>query len=282
MKHAKTFVEGFDGLKLFSQHWLPDDAPKAVLALTHGVGEHSSRYPTLVNALTAAGVAVYAYDQRGHGRSEGARGAVNNWSDLRRDCALHWQRTRAAQPDLPLFAMGHSMGGLVVAEALLRLKPDGLRGVILSAPALGQTAVSPLLVMAARVLNKVAPRTPLQSGLDVNAISRDPAAVRAYSVDALNHGVITPRLGMEMLAAQAFCNAHAAQFAYPLLVLHGEADAIVPERFSAAFFNAATSSDKTRIVYPGGFHEPHNDTQRAQVVADVADWLMAHTKTPLP
>ncbi len=275
MKHQEGTLSGTAGAELFTQSWQPDGEPRAVLAIVHGIGEHSGRYPNVVDTLVARGLAVYGYDHRGHGRSTGQRGHITRWSEFRQDLGLFLARVRQEQAGRPLFLMGHSLGGLIVLEYVLH-DPNGLRAVVASAPAVAQTGASPLLVALSRIMSRLAPTFSLDTGLDASAISRDPAAVRAYTNDPLVHGKATARFGAEFVEAMAWVNAHAVEFQPPLLVIQGTADRLVPAAAVRAFFERVPVADKEFHEYEGYYHECHNDVDWEKPVGELADWLEQH------
>lgn len=275
---TETF-QGAGGLELTYQSWSPDPEldQRAVLVIVHGLGEHSGRYENLVKYLLPRGIAVYSFDLRGHGRSPGKRGHVNAWSEIREDLGAFLSLVGRQEGDLPRFLMGHSLGGLIVLEYILRQSGDaGLQGVIASGPGLSTEGLSPMLVKISGLLSRVWPTLSLPTGLDVPGISRDPAVVQAYQNDPLVHGKATPRSAVEAFAAIRWTLDHAAAWSLPLLVLHGEADRLVPAEASSAFFDRVPIADKQRIEYAGGYHEPHNDINHEQVTADLENWLNRH------
>lgn len=274
MQHQENTFRGSEGLALYYQAWLPDTPAIGVLVIVHGHGEHSGRYTHVVDHLVPQGFAVYALDHRGHGRSPGQRGYVNNMADFRGDVAALVQLAAAAQPNLPLFVMGHSLGGLIILDYVLH-QPEGLRGVIVSAPAVGSVGVSPILLQVSRVLSRVWPTFSLETGLDVKGISRDPQEVKAYQNDPLVHGKGTARLATEVMDTAVYCQENARTLQLPLLMIHGAADIITSPTDSRRFFDNVSGSDKTYIAYEGGFHESHNDIHYQQVVVDISAWLMA-------
>lgn len=276
MIHSEDTVRGYAGVNLYYQRWLPDTTPRAALAIVHGFGEHSGRYTNVIHRLVPAGYALYALDLRGHGRSPGQRGYVNRWTDYREDVGAFVRLVGEREAGRPLFLMGHSVGGLIVLE-YAEQHPDGLRGVIASAPVLGQPGVSPALLTVARLLSRVAPRFSLNVGLDVTAISRDPAVVEAYRKDPLVHGKGTPRLSTELAGAVARTQAGAATWTLPLLIIHGAADRVAPAAASRAFFERVPATvDKVRVEIAEGYHEPHNDTSKQQALDILQDWLDRH------
>lgn len=274
MRHYEHQLTLPDGSQRFAQAWEVAQ-PRAVVALVHGLGEHSGRYTNLVPALNEHHISVYALDHLGHGRSPGKRGFVQRWSDLTDgvDALVGWARTQAGNQ--PLFVYGHSLGGLIALDYTLDHQ-GGTRGLILSAPGLSSDGLSPVLVTASKILSRVAPGLALATGLPVTGISRDPAVQAAYTNDKLNHAVGTPRLATESFAAVKRVRARGADLRLPLLLIHGAADPIVPLQASTTFFNTVASSDKTLIPYLDVVHEPHNDLGWQQVVADVTNWIGIH------
>jgi len=274
MNHLESKFTGAGGLELFHQIWQADASPKAHIALVHGIGEHSGRYPNVAAHFPPRGYTVHGFDLRGHGRSPGRRGHINAWSEFREDVRAYIRMISAQAEGKPVFIYGHSLGGLIALEYVLHY-PDLLQGVIASAPAVGQSAISPVLIFLSRVMSRVMPTFSLQTGLDATAVSRDPAVVNGYA-DPLVHSFASARFGTEAMAAQAWTNAHAPDLKLPLLIVHGEADRIMPPASSRAFIERVSSPDKTRLGYEGGYHEPHNDIQHAQVMQDIEAWLEKH------
>lgn len=280
MLHQEGTFFGHDRLELYYQCWLPHDNPIASLVIVHGLGEHSGRYLNLVNELVAHGYAVYAFDNRGHGRSPGQRGFVRRFAQFRGDLeSFVQQMDKPEQLIRPLFLMGHSLGGLIAADSVL----DGLagfRGVVLSAPALDSGAISRWLMIASKILSRIWPSLSVKTGLDVSRLSRDPAALAKRKQDPLIHGLGTPRLATESSRAMERCARNVHQLQTPILILHGTADRITSPQRSREWFQQLTVSDKAYIAYEGGFHESHNDVHKDQVVTDVRKWLDAHLATP--
>lgn len=275
MKHAEGTFTGFNNEQLYYQVWRPEAEPVATLVIAHGLGEHGGRYMNVVEALLPQGYVIYALDHRGHGRSPGQRGHIGQWTELREDLRAFVLLVQQLEAGRPFFLMGHSMGGCVVLEYVLHY-PDGLTAVVASAPAVGTLNIPPVLAFMSRLLSKVLPRLSINSGLDITAISRDTAVVDAYRRDPLVHGKGTPAAAVAFMEAATWAMAHAADFARPLLLLHGDADRLVDVSSSQQFYAKVQHPDKKLAIYPGGYHELHNDWPKEQMVADLASWLAAH------
>ncbi len=279
MSHQEGTFKAAGGVELYYQGWQAEKS-KATIALVHGFGEHSGRYNYLVDALLPVGISFFAYDQRGHGRSPGKRGYVASWSELDEDCAAFVQLVIGKTGRTPLFLMGHSMGGLValhfVTQHSEQLAQLGVACVITSAPLLSQATLPPLIKLASRILLYVKPDLAVKTGLDANSISRDPAEVARYVNDPLVHSFGTPKLGAEIEGAQQRTLASAQNLSLPLLVYFGTGDQLVPNEGARRFYAAAASLDKTLREYPNGFHELHNDLDRATLFSELIRWIETH------
>lgn len=273
--HAEETLVGAGGLRLVARRWLPPLSRGAVV-LVHGVGEHSGRYVHVAETLASRGLAVFAYDHRGHGRSPGRRGHIDAWREYRDDLAacLAWAAGRV--PAAPRFLYGHSLGALIVLDYVLH-RPQGLAGAVVSAAPFAPVGLAkPALVALVRLLSGIWPRCTLRTRLDPAALAHDERTVAAYRADPLVHGVATARWGAEVLDRIAWVNAHAADLRLPLLLLHGEADPLHDVEGARRFYAQVPVADKSLRVYPGVRHEPHNDVARAVVLRDVIEWLEAH------
>jgi alpha-beta hydrolase superfamily lysophospholipase len=214
------------------------------------------------------------YDLRGHGRSGGRRGHVTQFKEYLDDTAqfLDWARLQAR--GLPLYLLGHSMGGLIAALFVEQRRPADLAGLALSAPFLRLAAPVPRYKLAlAHVASVVVPSLDVGNTLDAAGLSHDEEVVAAYRADPLNHGVATARWGTEMLSAQKSALAHAGRITQPLLVMAGGDDPVAHPDAARELFAAATSRDKRLLIYPGFFHEIFNEAARDEPVADLLAWL---------
>lgn len=275
MEHSTGTFSGSDGIGLYYQRWRPGAAPRAALAVVHGFGEHSGRYGNVVNRFVPKGYAVYAPDMRGHGRSPGQRGHLDHFAQVRGDLRAFLDLVHREEAGRPVFLLGHSLGGLIVLNYALH-DPSGLVGVVASGALLSQPGVSPILLSLSRLLSRVWPRLSLNVGLDATALSHDQAVVDAYVHDPLVHGKGTPRLSTEITAAIEWTQAHAADWALPLLMVHGGADRLCAPEAGRLFFDNVPFADKERIEYEGFFHELFNEVGKERVLADVEAWLERH------
>lgn len=261
-----------DGQVLVRRHWALPGAHRAVL-LVHGLGEHSGRYRHVATWFNARGYDVMAYDQRGHGLTPGPRGALSREDDLLSDLAAVYADYAAQAPALPLL-LGHSMGGLVAARAVLdgRVTPAAL---VLSSPAF-RSHEAPWLQSLAAVLSRTLPNLPLRTGLALDHLSHDAAVIAAYRDDPLCSGRITPRMADFIFRAGPSCIADAARLPVPTLLLAAGADRLVDPAGSREFASAAWSSPHlTTRHFDTLYHELFNESEpgRSQVMKQLGDWL---------
>ena len=266
-----------DGLKLQGREWPCADVPGTVL-IVHGLGEHMGRYAHVAAHLNGWGWNVVAYDQRGHGSSEGGRGALADGSALLGDLALVIDRVRAAHPG-PLVLLGHSMGGLVAARFCaegLASKPAAwhraVDALVLSSPALdpGMNAAQKLLLA---VLGRLAPNLAVNNGLKPAWISRDPAVVKKYVSDPLVHDRVTPRLVRFIVDAGQQVLQQAACWNVPTLLLYTGSDRCVAPAGSAAFAQAAPKATVASREFTPLFHEIFNEPEQGDVFEVLRGWL---------
>jgi len=272
-RHEDGRFTGVGGLEIYWQAWLPAGTPQAIVTIAHGGAEHSGRYAWTAGQLTVRGYAVYAIDHRGHGRSAGPRAYVDRIDNAVADLHTLDGIARERHPGMPVFLLGHSMGGLIALAYALRHQ-DELAGMVLSAP-LAVLEVNPAARFGGRLLSTVAPRLPVYK-IDGTTVSRDPAVVRAYDDDPLNHrGMLPARTVGEIAATVDTFAERLPELRLPILTVYGSGDRLVDNRGSQLVDERSSSEDSTLIAYDGLYHEVLNEPERDQVIADVAGWLDA-------
>lgn len=273
MTHTEWNFAGDGGLVLYAQSWQPEGPPRAVVAIVHGIGEHSGRYGSFVDHLAGCGIAVCGFDHRGHGKSPGRRGHIDSWSQYREDVRAFLRHCRERIPDCPVFLYGHSMGALVVLDYVIAHE-EALHGLMVSGVPLQPAGVAKRhLVAIARILSRVLPSFSISLGLDARGISRDQATLEAYRKDPLVHPRASMRWGTEILATIDRVRARTGEIRLPILILHGEADPINSVEGSRELYDGVRSTDKHLRIFPDTLHEPHNDLDRASVSAAVERWI---------
>lgn len=275
MNSYELKCKAHDGLDLFGQGWEPEQrAPKAVVCLVHGLGEHTGRYDHVGGFFTKAGYAMLGFDLRGHGRSGGQRGHASSIEDYLKDIDLLLAQARLRYPGLPLFLYGHSLGSVLTLHYCLQRKPD-LKGVIVTGAALHNSLeLQKVKVALVRALGTIAPRLSLPNDLDVNMLSHDPSVVQAYLNDPLVHDRVTTSFGKLLLPVLRWTLEHAAEFPLPLLMMHGKQDQIALPSSSIEF--AAPLKEKcTLMLWDGMYHEVHNEPQKNEVLDAMVIWMDA-------
>ena len=273
--HGTGRFSGSGGIELFRQWWRPAGGkPRAVCVNLHGLGDHSGLYAELAEALPPRGIALHAYDHRGHGRSAGQRAYIRRWDDYLGDLAAFLAIVSAEEPGLPLFVIGNSLGGLIALDFAIG-RPAGLHGVIAAAPPLGAVGVPPILMALGRVMSRIWPRFSLEVGMDLSGLARDPAIAAELVADPLFHRRGTARLSTEVTAAIERVQRTAAALQVPVLLLHGAADRMVPPEGTREFFQRLTVADRTLLEYPHAYHALFADLDADVVLRDLAGWIEA-------
>jgi alpha-beta hydrolase superfamily lysophospholipase len=271
----RSMFKSKDGLDLYEYRWAPPGEPKAGVVIVHGYADHGGRYAWVASCLNRRGYSVRAFDLRGHGRSQGERAFIHAFERYLDDLDTYMARVRSEPAKRPLFLMGHSMGGLIVALHAATRKPD-LRGIILSSPLLKVSdKVSPLLQKISGIVGALLPRLAVLP-LDTDAISKDRAAVQAYISDPLvYHGKILARTGAEMTRGTKLIQRNMETVSLPLLILHGAADRLCDIRGSEDLYRRSPSADKTLRRFEAGCHELFNDAEKDGFITEIVEWLDA-------
>jgi acylglycerol lipase len=269
--HKEHSWKTFDGLLVFAQAWQPAGAAKAVIALVHGIGDHSGRLPFLVESLTAAGYAVSAY-----GKSEGPRVHTPSYESLLHDLDVHLEKTRELFPGVPLVLYGHSFGGAQALCYVMKRRPT-LACVVASSPGLASGVRQPAMKVAAgRLLSRIAPTLHIPLGSPLSSLSHDSEWIAATERDPLFSATLSARVAIEQLDTNQWILAQTS-FPLPLLIMQGTADRHVDPQVNIAFARRLTG-DVTLKVWEGLGHELHNELAREEVLAYVRAWLDAHVK----
>jgi alpha-beta hydrolase superfamily lysophospholipase len=277
-EHLEYELRTADGVELAGQAWMPPDL-RAVVALVHGLAEHSGRYAFLAGRASQRGFGVVSADLRGHGRSPGERSYVERFDDYLLDADALLLKARELAAGRPVFLMGHSMGGAIALRWMAQRRQP-VAGLVLSSAALKIGGdVSRLLLALAPLLSRVAPHL-RGKRIDPAWISRDPAAVAAYVADPLVSLLAPPaRTGAELLLAMAANRAAAGALTAPVYLFHGDADRLTDPAGSRETYQLWGGPDRTLRLWPGSRHETLNDLDREAVAAELLDWVVARAGT---
>lgn len=273
------YLDSDDGLSLyFRERVLPGAHAHAVVV--HGVSEHYGRYRWVEQRLAQANIGFSMMDLRGHGQSEGTRVHVDSFDDYLGD--LDKLVARAERHGVPLFMIGHSLGGLIAVRWAQTRRPlaGRLRGLVTSGAALKATLKPPAPVFfMLQQINKLYSRTPLPGLVPVDKICRDPEIVRRYTTDPLVHKNLTTGFGIASMRAMDAALADAHRIDIPTLTMHGADDALVHPSASTELHAGLSHADKTLEILPGLYHELFNEPEREQVLARVTSWILARAGT---
>lgn len=261
-----------EDLTLFTSKTILNNA-KGIVVLVHGLNEHCGRYDHVVSKLNDWGYSVYRYDNRGHGRSGGRRGYIDDFQLFIDDADLIVDRAKAENPGKPVFMLGHSMGGFITACYGVKYK-NKLAGQILSGP---PTIIMPTVEPLVDFDYKSQSLTMIPNSLG-NDVSRDPAVVKAYAEDPLNLKEFTMMLmGEIFIRGMKWLIEKTPSYDYPCLILHGGDDKIVTPDSSRSFYNKIASTDKELKIYSGLYHEIMNEPEKNIVLEDgIHSWLETH------
>ena len=261
------------GVRIVYDTWTPDQPPRGVVVLAHGYAEHARRYDHVVARFADAGLLTYALDHRGHGRSGGKRVHLREMAEFTADFHTLVGIAADEHPDRPRIVLGHSMGGGIVFSYGVE-HPGDYTAMVLSGPAVdAQASVPPVKLRAAKVLGRITPGLPVEN-LPADAVSRDPRVVAAYEADPLvYHGKMPAGIGRALIGVGETMPKRAAAITAPLLVVHGEADRLIPVQGSRRLLECVGSTDAHLKVYPGLYHEVFNEPEQALVLDDVTSWI---------
>ena len=266
-----TFLSD-DGLTIFYRRWRPVEV-QAVFIVVHGLGEHSGRYFNPVYYFTPRGIALYALDHRGHGRSTGKRGHISRFDEFINDLRKFILLVQEKEKDKKLFLPGHSMGGLISLAYTLRY-PDELSGVIVSSPALKvNIKVSMIKTTVGRLVSNLFPAFTMGNEIHPHLLSHDPEVARTYLDDPLVHNRVSARFFTEFMKAMDETIQGAHRLTLPCLVLQAGGDELVAPEGSREFFERVELEDKQFRMYDGFYHELFNEVEKEKVFRDIEEWI---------
>jgi alpha-beta hydrolase superfamily lysophospholipase len=261
-----------DGINLRGFKLLTQGNCKAVIALIHGMGEHSLRYLHVAKFFADHGIATMGVDLRGHGKSDGKRGHTPNYETLMKDIECFLKKVKQEFPQLPIIIYGHSMGGNLTLNYLIRKQPE-LSAAIVTSPYLRLAFEPPKWkVVLGKMSAGIFPSLSQPTGLETAAISRDKKVVKGYEVDELVHDKITSTFFVNVHFAGPFAIENAAKIKTPLLLMHGLEDRLTSPDGTKEFMQNA-GSNVTVKYWTGLFHEIHNEPEQQEVFQTELDWL---------
>ncbi len=259
----ETYLPSFDGTRLFLKTNVPATS-KAIIVIVHGLCEHLGRYEYVTQRLIDRNFGVYRFDHRGHGKSEGKPVFYNDFNEMIDDVNCVVEQAKQEHPTLPVFLIGHSMGGLAVTTYGMKY-PNHVKGIVASGAVSRFNRAFP-----------IPPNMPVDAYFpnELGAgVCSDPAVVEAYNQDPLVAKQISFGLFYCLFAAVDWNKQNSSQFVDPVLLLHGCHDGLVSEKDSRELFGDIASQDKTLKIYAFLFHEIFNEPSKDEVIADAIAWL---------
>jgi acylglycerol lipase len=265
--------ESEDGLSIFFRSWRPTMRPRGAVVVVHGFNAHSGYYAWVAEQLVTAGLAVYALDLRGRGQSDGERFYVESFAEYVGDVSTFVTLVKGREPELPVFLLGHSAGGVVSCLYCLDHQQE-LAGLVCESFAF-QVPAPDFALAVLKGLSHVAPHAHVLH-LKNEDFSRDVHVVATMNADALiAHETQPTETVAELVRSDERLKKDFAQITLPVLILHGTADKAARPAGSQLFFDTVGSVDKTVKFYDGGFHDLRNDVDKVEVMGDITAWIAA-------
>ncbi|WP_040205865.1 alpha/beta hydrolase [Neobacillus jeddahensis] len=262
---------GVDEIDLFFRVIEPLTAPKAAVIVVHGHGDHSGGLQNISESLVANEYIVYAFDLRGHGKSAGKRGYIQSWDEFSGDLHEFRKLVSLDQPELPLYIVGHSIGGLMTLEYALE-HSVGISGIMAISPAISYEA-TPFEQLGISLMGKVKPDYRIKKPGRIRLLKKKSAMRIQYESDSLRHNIVTPGLGRSLMQTISRVVNQASLITVPVLLQYGLDDKITPLTKLRHFFNLVSSQDKQLVEYPSARHRPFDEAGKEKFLEDLVRWL---------
>lgn len=267
----EDMFEGTGGLNIFYRSWTPAVPARGVMLIVHGFNSHSGHYLWVAQQFVSQGLAVYALDLRGRGKSDGDRYYVDSFAEYVDDVHRLMTIAKSRHPGLPVYVLGHSAGGVISCVFTLEYQQE-LSGLICESFA-HQVPAPDFVLSVVKGISHLAPHAHVLT-LKNEDFSRDPAVVKALNEDPLiDHESQPTKTVAEMVRADERLKKEFPLITVPVLILHGTEDKATKPSGSQFFFDTAGSEDKTLKLYEGHYHDLLNDIGKEEVMGDIIDWV---------
>ena len=272
MNKKSYFIKSKDGSNLMYYSWLPNKKIKVAIGIIHGLGEHSSRYDDFAEYFCKKGYGVYSIDLRGHGKSEGKRGHVNNFKKLIDDSEEMFINIRKENLNVPMVMFGHSLGGCIALNYLCEYQNKEIDLAIISSPWL-KTVLEPpkFIIYIQKILVGLFPSFTLNNRLDPYHLSKNTNKVKKYIKDPLVHNRISLKMFSEVNKAIDKIENESEKINIPVLLLHGKKDNIISFKGTKKISKKINNSKL--ILYEGLYHEPHNDLEKNEILDNYTSFI---------
>lgn len=268
MEETEFAFNGYNGTKIYAKKSLVND-PKANIVIVHGIFEHLDRYDYLTKKLNDNGYNVYRYDARGHGRSEGKSGSLNDFNEYLYDLNIYVNLIRSDYPDEKVVLLGHSMGGLVATSYAIKYN-NKLDYLVLS----GACNQTPKVAKALKFIpTSLIPMIKYKNRLG-KGVCGDPRVVEEYNSDPLVGKYASFKMMKNVFIKGCnYVNNNIRSISVPTLVMHGKKDGIVVSSTGEWTYNNLVVRDRTLKMYEGLYHEIFNEVKKDEVIKDLLNWL---------
>ncbi|MEM0156286.1 MAG: alpha/beta hydrolase [Thermoplasmataceae archaeon] len=274
-----TYKEGTadldTGLKVFYRMWFPEKSRGTIIGV-HGFVEHTGRYLEFGKYLENNGYTLAMYDLRGHGRTASADefGYVKNFEFMVKDTEAFSSYIKDDMGSESIFMLGHSMGGLIVFHVLARSKVP-VRGAVTSGASLRVVSNGTQRAILS-IMNAVSPRKRVKLPIRAEYLSHDPAVERNYLNDPLVCKNPSVSMIYQLYQGSRDIWKNLGKVSSPILMLQGSGDKIVPPAVTPEAYGFISSTDKTKKMYDGFYHEILNEKGKGAVYSDILSWFSAH------
>jgi len=249
----------------------PGGNPEGVIFLIHGIGEHVRRYLHWAELFRQENFAFAAIDLPGHGKSEGGRGKIKNYSNVYELIDILVKSGSRTFPGVPLYLYGHSMGGGIVLDYAIRFHPK-VKAVIVTSPWLRLSfEPSKFRILLARGAKIIVPGLVQKSGLKTVYLSHDKSVVDIYNNDPLVHDKISVAFFAGATASAKYALSHASLLKVPVLLVHGSDDMICSPDGSREFVSKTSLAELK--IWDKGYHELHNEPFKEDVFRYIINWI---------
>lgn len=268
----ESYFKVRDGIELFYRKDIVE-SPKGILIINHGFAEHLGRYNYITEMLNKGGYTVYRYDLRGHGKTKTILGHVDSYEDFILDCDEIVELAKKENRNIPIFMLGHSMGGYITCLYGLKY-PNKLMGQIFSGAAVNTLPQAKgYRSYLYEFLNLFAKKIRIKNPI-TNDICRDENVVLDYKGDSLVLKDATLNFYVQFLVkGRKYISKNIKEYKYPCFIVHGGADKIVPKEVAFYLYNNISSDDKSIKIYDNLYHEILNEKEKNQVIEDIIFWL---------
>ena len=272
MKKKSYFIKSKDGSNLMYYSWLPNKKINVAIGIIHGLGEHSNRYDDFAEYFCKKGFGVYSIDLRGHGKSEGKRGHINNFKKLIDDSEEMFINIRKENLNVPMVMFGHSLGGCIALNYLCENQSKEIDLAIISSPWLRTVLEPPKFILyIQKILVGLFPSFTLNNRLDPYHLSKNTNKVKKYIKDPLVHNRISLKMFSEVNKAIDKIENESEKINIPVLLVHGKKDNIISYKGTEKVSKKINNSKLT--LYEGLYHEPHNDLEKNEILADYTSFI---------